>query len=267
MLRRSISGQVRMPAVAGLFYPDNAGELGDMVRGFLSEPAEVVKHPKALIAPHAGFIYSGPIAGVAFKQLAAARSNIRRVVMAGPSHRFPLRGVAVCSAKQFATPLGLVPVDEDGVAAVLDLPGVQVLDIAHAQEHSLETHLPFLQLALESFSIVPLVIGEAEPADVAVLFEKLWGGPETLIAVSSDLSHYRDYASAKKLDRVTAQAIEELEPEDIDFDQACGRIPVQALLLCARKHKLSVKTLDLRNSGDTAGPRTEVVGYGAWAFS
>lgn len=266
MLRRSIIGEVRQPAVAGLFYPEQPAALRGMVQGFLQDADEPQRTPKALIAPHAGFEYSGAIAGTAFCQLAAARDTIVRVVLAGPSHRVPFQGIALCSARRFATPLGEVPVDEEAQARIAGHPDVVALDLAHQEEHSLETHLPFLQLALARFAIVPLVIGGTDPRNVARVFETLWGGPETLICVSSDLSHFLAYEEAVRLDAETTRAIESLNPEAIAWEQACGRLPVQALLLCAKKHNLKVITLDQRNSGDTAGTRDRVVGYGAYAF-
>lgn len=267
MLRRAMLQDVRRPAVAGMFYPKDPVVLRDMVTTFLDASKESGPPPKALIAPHAGFEYSGPIAGTAFRELAPLRGTISRVVMAGPSHRVPFRGIALCSARRFATPLGEVPVDEDAQATISMLPGVIAFDLAHEKEHSLETHLPFLQLVLDRFSIVPLVIGDADAREIAEVFETLWGGPETLFAISSDLSHYLAYGAAKKLDAATSRAIEQLKPEDIGYDQACGRLPIQGLLLCAQKHGLSARTLDQRSSGDTTGPRDQVVGYGAYVFS
>lgn len=266
MIRRSMLHDTRRPAVAGQFYPDDPVELRAMVEGYLANAEEFGAPPKALIAPHAGFVYSGPIAGSAFRQLAPLREKITRVVIAGPTHRIPFRGIAVCSSKRYATPLGEVPVDEEAQANILGMPGVVTFDPAHEKEHSIETHLPFLQLALEKFSIVPLVIGDADPADIAAVFEALWGGSETLLCVSSDLSHFLSYAAARKLDTATSHAIEQLRPEAIGSDQACGRLPVQALLLCAKQHGLTALTLDQRSSGDTAGTRDEVVGYGAYSF-
>ena len=258
---------IRAPAVAGLFYPDDRRELLEMVRGFLAAPALTLPAPKALIAPHAGFVYSGPVAGSAFAQLQSVRDSITRVVLAGPSHRVGFPGIALSSARAFSTPLGQVPVDMEAVAAISDLPEVSLLDLAHAQEHSLETHLPFLQVALRQFSIVPLVVGDATPAAIAAVFNHLWGGPETLLVVSSDLSHYHAYAQAGRMDTATSKAIEGLDDRAIDGQHACGWLPVRGLILAARQHGLTARALDVRNSGDTAGSRDEVVGYGAYAFS
>lgn len=257
----------RQPAVAGLFYPAKASELRRMTGDMLASAAAAGIVPKALIAPHAGYIYSGPIAASGYARLLPARARIRRVVLLGPSHRVPLYGLAASSASDFATPLGTVPIDQAALAMLSDLPQVSVLDAAHAMEHSLEVQLPFLQTVLDRFRLVPLVLGEASAGEVAEVLERLWGGPETLIVISSDLSHYYDYATAQRMDRATCQAIEALHEQDIGFEQACGRVPLGGLLATARAHRLEVETLDLRNSGDTAGPRDQVVGYGSWAFS
>ena len=258
---------VRTPAVAGLFYPASAGELHAQVRQFLSQVEPSTEPPpKAIIVPHAGYIYSGPIAASAYARLKAVRDVITRVVLLGPSHRVGFRGIAVSGMTAFATPLGQIPLDQEAVEQVQQLPEVGFLEQAHAQEHSLEVHLPFLQEVLGEFKLVPLVVGDARPAEVGAVLEALWGGPETLIVVSSDLSHYQDYQTARKLDSATSQAIETLRYEDIGYDQACGRNPVNGLLWVARRKGLHGATIDLRNSGDTAGARDQVVGYGAYVF-
>lgn len=258
---------VRTPAVAGLFYPADAKELHTQVWQFLSQvkPADDLP-PKAIIVPHAGYIYSGPIAASAYARLKTARDVIRRVVLLGPSHRVGFRGIAVSGMTAFATPLGQVPVDRTAVEHVRKLPNVGVLEQAHAQEHSLEVHLPFLQEVLSEFKLAPLVVGDARPQEVGAVLEALWGGPETLIVISSDLSHYQGYQAAQRLDSATSQAIEALRFEDIGYEQACGRNPVNGLLWVARRKALHGETIDLRNSGDTAGPRDQVVGYGAYVF-
>lgn len=258
---------IRRAAVAGMFYPEDARDLHQLVQEYLGAAHLVAPPPKAVIAPHAGYVYSGPVAGSAFLQLQPLKERVRRIVMAGPSHRVPFRGIAVPSTGFFATPLGIVPVDRAAVDGLGDLPGVLTLDAAHAEEHSLEVHLPFLQEVLGEFSIVPLVVGDASTREVAAVLERLWGGPETLFAISSDLSHYHDYDTARAMDRATSQAIEALRPQDIKPEHACGRLPILGLLEMARSHGLKGRTLDLRNSGDTAGPRDEVVGYGAYAFA
>jgi hypothetical protein len=250
-----------------LFYPDIPQDLTRQIHDFLDTvPPSAAPVPKAIIVPHAGYIYSGPVAAAAYARLAAARHRITRVVLIGPSHRVPFQGIAVSSAEAFDTPLGRIPVDLPAVARVLKIPGTVTLDAAHANEHSLEVHLPFLQTVLDSFSVVPLVAGDLPYDQVAAVLDAVWGGPETLIVVSSDLSHYLDYDAARALDRRTCAAIESLDAAAIAADQACGRIPVGGLLTLARRHHLTVETIDLRNSGDTAGPRNQVVGYGAWVF-
>jgi AmmeMemoRadiSam system protein B len=261
------SSDVRKAAVAGMFYPDDPAELRDMVADFLAQADAQGPAPKALIAPHAGYVYSGPIAASAFARLRSARDVVRRVVLMGPSHRVPFHGMAVPTARFFATPLGTIPIDEDAVRNVLALPQVVTLDAAHAMEHSLEVHLPFLQVALDEFSLVPIVVGEADPDDIADVLDAVWGGPETLLVISSDLSHYYDYKTARRMDEATSKSIEALHPDEIQFEQACGRLPIKGLLTAAREHGLRAATVDLRNSGDTAGPRDQVVGYGAYVFT
>lgn len=257
---------VRNPAVAGLFYPDDPRALHAMVADYLGAAPAAGPAPKAIIAPHAGYIYSGPIAASAYGRLKPARGHIARVVLLGPGHRIGFSGLALSSADYFMTPLGQIAVDRDAVEKISRLPQVRVMDAAHAQEHSLEVHLPFLQEVLGEFRLVPLVVGGAEPEEVGVVLDALWGGPETLIVISTDLSHYHDYKTAQKLDRATSQAIEQLRPEDIEYDHACGRNPVNGLLHVARRLGLKAKTVDLRNSGDTAGAHDRVVGYGAYIF-
>lgn len=259
---------IRQPAVAGLFYPADAQTLRRMVEGFLKEAtASAGAAPKALIAPHAGYVYSGPVAGSVYARLAAARNTIQRVVVLGPSHRVPFYGLAVSGASSFRTPLGDIPIDREAVAQIMDLPQVVLLDDAHAAEHSLEVQLPFLQLLLEDFSLVPLVVGDASGEQVAEVLQRLWGGAETLIVISSDLSHYHDYRTARRMDESTSEAIVGLHPEALDYEDACGRIPVSGLLLEARRLGLHGELVDLRNSGDTAGDKARVVGYGAYAFT
>jgi hypothetical protein len=257
---------VRNPAVAGLFYPGDPRELHAMVADFLGAVHATGTVPKAIIVPHAGYIYSGPIAASAYARIQPARGRITRVVLLGPAHRVGFHGLALSSADCFQTPLGRITVDQEAVKKISGLPQVQVMDAAHMQEHSLEVHLPFLQEVLGEFSLVPLVVGDAEPSEVAEVLEALWGGPETLIVISSDLSHYHDYKTAQRLDRATSQAIEQLRLEDIQYDHACGRNPVSGLLQVARQRGLKAKTVDLRNSGDTAGSHDRVVGYGAYIF-
>lgn len=272
-------GWFRSPAVAGTFYPASESSLRSQVEGMLNEalpggstgpstqvPPDVSPRVKALIAPHAGYIYSGPVAASAYARVAGLRGSVRRVVLLGPAHRYPFRGLAGCSAFAFQTPLGTVSLDEEWMERALGVPHVLVLDEAHEGEHCLEVQLPFLQVVLGDFALAPFVVGDARPEEVAEVLGALWNGPETLIVVSSDLSHYLPYHRAVELDETTAQAIEALRPEEIGERQACGRIPVAGLLLRARQEGLFVKRVDLRNSGDTAGPRHQVVGYGSFVF-
>lgn len=257
---------VRRPAVADRFYPGDAETLSRMLDDFMAEAKTAPPRPKALIVPHAGYIYSGPIAATAYATLADARDRITKVVLLGPSHRVPLRGLATSDANAFETPLGQVALDRSAIERALSHPAVRIMDEAHAFEHSLEVQLPFLQKALSAFSLAPFVVGDARPEDVAAVLDLLWGGDETLIVISSDLSHYMSYETAQRLDTATSCAIEALRPEEIGEHQACGRIPVKGLLEAAKRRGLRAATLDLRSSGDTAGPRDQVVGYGAYGF-
>ena len=261
---------VRPAAVAGMFYPDAQAALDSTVRAFLARAARSVDDkaalPKALIVPHAGYVYSGPVAASAYARIAKARTTIRRVVLLGPVHRVPIRGLALPVAEAFATPLGKVEIDAAAAAQALALPQVRTSDAAHALEHALEVQLPFLQIALEDFRIVPFAVGDATPAEVAAVIDRLWGGPETLIVVSSDLSHYHSYAEACAIDRRTTSDILALA-SSIDHEQACGATPINGFALCAKRQGLAVELLDLRNSGDTAGDKSRVVGYAAFAFT
>jgi len=260
---------VRPAAVAGIFYPAARSALASEVRAHLegvkAQPGEVPAAPKALIVPHAGFIYSGPIAASAYARLGAGRDTIRRVVLFGPTHRVRVRGLALPTGEAFATPLGEVPIDFEAVQQALELPQVTTSDAAHAHEHSLEVQLPFLQSILDDFTVVPFAVGDATVDEVSEVIDLLWGGPETLIVVSSDLSHYHRYAEARSIDRATGEAILAFAAT-LDHEQACGATPINGLLLAARRRGLAVELLDLRNSGDTAGDRNRVVGYASFAF-
>ncbi|MEN6585655.1 MAG: AmmeMemoRadiSam system protein B [Sulfuricella sp.] len=262
--------QIRPAAVAGAFYPGESGVLMHDVKAMLAaaqaHSGARATPPKALIVPHAGYIYSGPIAASAYAQLIPARATIRRVILLGPVHRVAVRGLALPgSVDSFETPLGIVPLDKKAMDSIADLPQVVDSPPAHAWEHSLEVQLPFLQQVLNNFSLVPLAVGDATPQEVAQVLERLWGSEETVIVISSDLSHYLPYDVAKRVDHGTAQAILALDAP-VSHEQACGGTPVNGLLLAARHHHLAAQLLDLRNSGDTAGDRDRVVGYGAFAF-
>ena len=262
--------EVRPQAVAGMFYPGEPDALRRAVQGFLDEagaatPAAPGRWPKAVVVPHAGYVYSASTAAQAFAQLAPGRGTVRRVVLLGPVHRVPVRGLALPGAQAFETPLGVVPLDTDGMRDVAALPQVTLSPRAHAMEHSLEVQLPFLQQVLGDFRLLPLAVGDASPEEVAQVLEKVWGGAETVIVISSDLSHYLPYDRAQATDRATVQKMLQGEA-DLDHHQACGATPVNGLLLAAPRHGLKPRLLKLCNSGDTAGDRSRVVGYASLAF-
>jgi hypothetical protein len=254
---------VRRPAVAGTFYPARPDALRaaiDAAFAGATRPSADAPTPKALVAPHAGYVYSGAIAASAYTRVAPARDRIERVVLLGPAHRVWLDGVAASGYDAWHTPLGDVPVEHP--------PHVAVDDVAHADEHSLEVHVPFLQTVLRpGFTLVPLVVGRASPHHVAALLDDLWGGDETLVVVSTDLSHYHDHATATDLDRTTAARIVARDHDAVGDRDACGAYPLRGLLFAARQRDLDVELVDLRNSGDTAGSHDRVVGYGAFAVA
>lgn len=267
--------EIRAAAVAGFFYPREADKLSRDIQVMLKDAAKVKVVMalkalpgvvKALVVPHAGYIYSGPVAACAYASLFPLRDTIRRVVLLGPTHRVAVSGLALPGVQAFETPLGRIPVDQGAVHFLKPLRQVSTSPAAHELEHSLEVQLPFLQMLLSGFQVVPLAVGSATPEAVAEVIEVLWGGPETLIVVSSDLSHYHPYDIAQKMDRHTCASITELQQLD-SHEQACGATPVNGLLLAARHHSLTPHLLDLRNSGDTAGDHDRVVGYGAFAFT
>jgi AmmeMemoRadiSam system protein B len=262
----------RPAAVAGAFYPGRAGELAETVSALLADaPAQAsrppeARLPKAMILPHAGYAYSGPIAATGYRLLAGAADRIRRVVLLGPAHRVYLSGMALPSADKFEVPTGNVPLDRNLINELLELPGTRTDDEAHALEHCLEVHLPFLQAVLDQFELVPIVVGQCPAAQVAGVLEAAWGGEETVIIVSSDLSHYHAYDSAREIDAATTARIL-ARSSNLEGEEACGASAINGLMLAARGHDLTVHALDIRNSGDTAGDRRQVVGYGAYALS
>ena len=261
-------GVVRHAAVAGQFYQNDAVNLRSTIETYLADVSTGFSGiPKALIAPHAGFVYSGPIAASAYATLQPIRYKINRVILLGPCHRVAVQGLALSEADAFETPLGEIQTDIDAISQIIDLPQVQVFEATHSHEHSLEVHLPFLQVMLDNFKLVPLVVGQSTPEDVAEVLDMLWGDEETLVIISSDLSHYLEYQNACDLDLKTCQAIENKDPLSIDKDGACGRYPIGGLLKVAKRRGMSVTTLDVRNSGDTAGSKDRVVGYGSWVFT
>ena len=260
--------QVRPPAVAGLFYPDQPRALRAMVDELVAaaEPAQTTPDlPKVLIVPHAGYIYSGPVAATAYALLKAHRQRIRRVIVLGPTHRVAIRGVALPEADAFATPLGMVELDRPLLAQLARLPHVVRSEAAHADEHSLEVQVPFLQTVLDDFTLVPLAVGNIADNDLAAVLDAVWGGDETLILVTSDLSHYHRYVEACAIDRATVERVLALRG-GLDHAQACGATPINAALALARRSGLQPRLLNLCNSGDTAGDLARVVGYCAIAF-
>lgn len=277
MRRRPSAADRRAPAVAGTFYPAGAHELRRVVDAALAEASvrrrsgvedHPGRRPKAIIAPHAGYVYSGPVAATAYDRLVGLDPPVRRVVLLGPAHRVALFGIAAPTVSEFVTPLGSVPIDQSLRQVAASHASVTLDDRPHADEHALEVQLPFLQRALGSdWSLLPLVVGEVGPTDVADVIDLCWDGPETVIVASSDLSHYLDQDSAQATDRRTAELIVERRVSAVVPERACGARAVAGLLESARRHDLGVDLLDLRTSGDTAGPRDRVVGYGAFALS
>ena len=261
----SRSTTVRPPAVAGLFYAGEAQRLQADIGKFLANVPAGGAAPKALIAPHAGYIYSGQVAATAFASV--KNRVVKRVVLIGPAHYVRVAGIAVPTAEAFDTPLGRVLVDQDGLAAIADLPFVSRNDAAHAPEHALEVELPFLQTIVGTFTLVPLLVGDATPQQVSEALGRLWGGADTLVVVSSDLSHYLDYETARRRDAATAATIERGDWGSLGPNDACGFLPISGLLKEASRRGLNARRLTLCNSGDTAGPRDSVVGYGAWIFA
>jgi len=257
----------RPPAVAGMFYPGDPDILSAAVDKLLAEsagPADI--QPKALIVPHAGYVYSGSTAAAAYATLAPWAAGIHRVVLLGPTHRVAVDGIALPEAEAFATPLGTIRLDAQAITVIADLPQIVFSDHVHAFEHSLEVHLPFLQRVLGQFTLVPLAVGHAGPEAVAEVLDKLWDGPETLIVVSSDLSHFLPYGTAQQVDSNTCRHILQLDTH-LNPEQACGAFPINGLLLAARRRGLKPELLGLCNSGDTAGDKSQVVGYAAFAFT
>lgn len=263
----------RRPAVAGMFYPGEADilarDLTELLENAGARTATSAGAIKALIVPHAGYVYSGAVAASAYALLIPLRQRIKRVVLLGPTHRVAVRGLALPEAAAFDTPLGSVPIDAAYELMVLQLPQVQQNSAAHALEHSLEVQLPFLQTVLDDFTLLPLAVGMATAEEVAEVIDRLWGGTETLILISSDLSHFHPYAEAEAIDQNTAREILALH-QLTSHEQACGATPLNGMLLSARRHGLHAEQLDLRNSGDSAAgarDKSRVVGYGAFAFT
>ncbi len=264
---------IRPPAVAGTFYPNDADILRSEIDGLMdaalhSDAVSGDVSPKAIIVPHAGLMFSGSLAALGFATVRALKDTIKRIVIIGPAHRMAFQGIALARADQFATPLGNMRCDLPALQKALALPHVQMLDDAHTLEHGLEIELPFIQRLFgedADIGIVPLLVSRCSPRQVHEVIEKLWGGPETLIVISSDLSHFHDYDTAKKMDNRTRAMIENFDAENIDTNDACGALPVAGMLIAARNRGMKIKTLGMRNSGDVTGDKSRVVGYGAWA--
>jgi AmmeMemoRadiSam system protein B len=261
---------IRPPAVAGVFYPADPDELRKWIVAALADadagPADQ-SVPKAIIAPHAGYIYSGEVAASVYARVARARGSISRVVLLGPAHRVPLDRIAAAGADVFATPLGLMSVDVEVRDSLVYRGLIELSDAAHRDEHGLEVHLPFLQVALGAVMVLPLIVGAVPAEAVVAVLNDVWGGPETLIVVSTDLSHYHDHATAQALDRETTAAILARQPQAVGTDRACGVFALRGLLASAAERDLNIELVDLRTSGDTAGDRDRVVGYGAFAVT
>ncbi|MDC0196192.1 AmmeMemoRadiSam system protein B [Gammaproteobacteria bacterium] len=270
MSHNKTSTNIRPPALAGTFYPSDPKELSAAVEYFLDKADKIfgsaINVPKAIIVPHAGYIYSGLTAAAAYNRLHLGREVIKRVIILGPCHRVAINGLALPNTETFQTPLGNIHLDKDAMKSITDLEYVKIFNETHAEDHSIEVHLPFLQKILTEFKLLPLIVGDTEPEKVAKVLEILWGGPETLIIISSDLSHYLNYNEAKILDGQTSKAIEQMDLHALRHDQACGRHSIKGLLMLAKSKSLSVTTADTRNSGDTAGSKDRVVGYGSWYF-
>jgi len=257
---------IRKPAVAGMFYPAGADQLRQDIGVLLcnadSPPGPV---PKAMIVPHAGYVYSGPIAATAYRSIMPASRDITRIVLLGPAHRVYLEGMAVPAADGFATPLGTVPINRATVEQISGLPGVRTSDAAHKDEHSLEVQLPFLQTVLETFTLVPIVVGRCDPVQLADVIDTVWGGAETLVVISSDLSHYLPYDRAKRIDAQTCARILN-KTVTLTGDEACGAHAINGLMSAQCCRNLKVEAIDVRNSGDTCGDKDRVVGYGTFAL-
>ena len=267
MSANSSNASIRPPAVAGFFYPGDRAELSEMVSELIAGVSvnPLPPTPKAYIVPHAGYVYSGSTAAIAYATAARQRASLRRIIVIGPSHRVYLEGAAVPNVQAFATPLGEIPIDQELKRAVLDVPGVIESDHPHRLEHSLEVQLPFLQLALGDFPLVPIVVGSASAQQVAAMLDAVWGDTDTLVLASSDLSHYHSYRAAQNVDAQTTSAILNRQT-NLTGEQACGAVAINGLLHCARERDLKVTELARCNSGDTAGDKDRVVGYGAYAL-
>jgi len=276
MTRQETTESVRPPAVASLFYPGEAAELKQNLREMLDEASEAEdpnedlpagQHLRALIVPHAGYVYSGTTAALAYHLLRKNRDDFHRILLLGPAHRVWLEGITFPGTDAFETPLGRIPLAKQQIRELLRFPEVQLRDDAHQDEHCLEVQLPFLQEILNEFELLPAVVGEISPDSLSGLLENLLEDPQNLLLLSTDLSHFHSYSEAQAIDQKTAEAIESFEDEKILPEQACGAHPLRGLLRHARIQGWKIQRLGLCNSGDTAGSKDRVVGYGAWALS
>ena len=263
------TAQIRPPAVASFFYPSDANTLDQMVDDFIQSYDDIPASPapKAVIVPHAGYMYSGSAAVQALKRFTSDKASISRIILMGPCHRVAIRGLVAPRADAFATPLGTIEIDRKAIDDVASFPFVSIDDAPHAEEHSLEVQLPLLQKLIGEFTLVPFAVGTATAEQVGVVLDTLWGGDETRIVISSDLSHFLTQDQAMRMDEKTALAIERLDWQSIEYEQACGRVPISGLLAVARQRNISAERIALLTSADTAGTPDRVVGYGAWAFS
>ena len=256
---------IRQPAVAGMFYPESASTLNSFLTEMLNDSQVRDLSPKVLIVPHAGYIYSGPVAASAYRLLEGIKDTVRRVILLGPAHQVSLEGMALPDCDAFSTPLGDIPLDTPAMDSLLQFSQVQKSDAPHAMEHSLEVQCPFLQMCLSDFKLIPVVVGDTTPIAVAEVLDYLWGGEETLIIISSDLSHFHNYEEATYRDNLTVKAIEQLS-SNLTGGQACGCHPLNGMMKVAQRRGMEVITLDVRNSGDTAGDKDRVVGYGSFVI-
>lgn len=259
--------KIRKEAVAGTFYPEGTIELETLITTLLHEKdLPDIPPPKAIIVPHAGYVFSGSIAASAYRKIKSFSSLIKKVVILGPSHRVSFNGIALSSDEQWATPLGNVEVDQETCCELKTIDFINYNDAAHKEEHSIEVQLPFLQKTLNDFTIIPLLSCQTSLKEAVYTLEKVWGDEETLIIISSDLSHFLNYDDCRKKDHETVNAIENFDYDKLKNDDACGLIPISALLAVAKQKKMKMETLDVRCSGDTAGRRDSVVGYASFGF-
>jgi len=277
MITENQSQKIRHPAVASMFYPGKPADLLNSVRKYLSDAdaeQSTVKFKndensvRALIVPHAGYIYSGKIAASAYQLLQRNKYHFKRVLLLGPAHRLCLQGAAFPNEEVFETPLGSIILDKTRMKKLAaEFSWISFNEKAHAEEHSLEVQLPFLQETIADFELLPLVVGEMDSLQIAEMIQQFSTDLETLIVISTDLSHFHNYQTAYEKDALTANAIELLEPQKISSEDACGVYPLRGALVAALQNKWKIHRMGLCNSGDTTGDYGRVVGYGAWALT